>query len=122
MGNGKRTITIGTAAALAVLSFGAGVYFAIDFGSAPKLEGGVARAVETADTTTRGRADSPPADSIELSETQLKSVKVAAVEERDFPIQKESVGSIDFNEDVGALFHGPSENILLLKVSYWLGL
>ena len=31
-------------------------------------------------------------------------------------------GSIDFNEDVGALFHGPSENIFLLKVSYWLGL
>lgn len=100
MGNGKRTITIGTAAALAVLSFGAGVYFAIDFGSAPKLEGGVAKAVETADTTTRGRADSPPADSIELSETQLKSVKVAAIEERDFPIQKESVGSIDFNEEL----------------------
>jgi cobalt-zinc-cadmium efflux system membrane fusion protein len=101
MGNGKRTITIGTAAALAVLSFGAGVYFAVDYGSAPKLEGGVARAVETADTPTRGRADNaPPADTIELSETQLKSVKVAAVEERDFPIQKESVGSIDFNEEL----------------------
>jgi cobalt-zinc-cadmium efflux system membrane fusion protein len=101
MGNGKRTITIGTAAAVAVLSFGAGVYFAADYGSAPKLEGGVAKAVETADTPTRGRADNaPPADSIELSETQLKSVKVAAVEERDFPIQKESVGSIDFNEEL----------------------
>jgi cobalt-zinc-cadmium efflux system membrane fusion protein len=101
MGNGKRTITIGTAAAVAVLSFGAGVYFAVDYGSAPKLEGGVARAVETADTPTRGRADNaPPADTIELSETQLKSVKVAAVEERDFPIQKESVGSIDFNEEL----------------------
>src|SRR5262245_35186033 len=95
MGNGKRTITLGTAAAVAVLSFGAGVYFAVDYGSAPRLEGGVAKAVE------RGRADNgPPADSIELSESQLKSVKVAAVEERDFPIQKESVGSIDFNEEL----------------------
>jgi cobalt-zinc-cadmium efflux system membrane fusion protein len=100
MGNGKRTITIGTAAALAVLSFGAGVYFAVDYGSAPKLEGGIAKAVETADAQTRGRADSPPTDSIELSETQLKSVKVAAVEERDFPIEKEAVGSIDFNEEL----------------------
>ena len=35
MGNGKRTITIGTAAAVALLSFGAGVYFAVDYGSAP---------------------------------------------------------------------------------------
>ena len=100
MGNGKRTITIGTAAALAVLSFGAGVYFAVDFGSAPKFEGGTAKAVETAEAQTRGRADQPPTDSIELSETQLKSVKVAAVEERDFPIEKEAVGSIDFNEEL----------------------
>jgi hypothetical protein len=30
-------------------------------------------------------------------------------------------GSIDFNEDVSSLFHGPSENIFLMKVSYWLG-
>ena len=100
MGNGKRTITIGTAAALAVLSFGAGVYFAVDFGSAPKFEGGTAKAVETAEAQTGGRADQPPTDSIELSETQLKSVKVAAVEERDFPIEKEAVGSIDFNEEL----------------------
>jgi cobalt-zinc-cadmium efflux system membrane fusion protein len=100
MGNGKRTITIGTAAALAVLSFSAGVYFAVDYGSAPKLEGGIAKAVETADAQTRGRADQPPADSIELSENQLKSVKVAAVEERDFPIEKQAVGSIDFNEEL----------------------
>ena len=68
MGNGKRTITLGTAAAVAVLSFGAGVYFAVDYGSAPKLEGGVAKAVETADAPTKERADPPPADSIELSE------------------------------------------------------
>jgi cobalt-zinc-cadmium efflux system membrane fusion protein len=100
MGNGKRTITIGTAAAVAVLSFGAGVYFAVDFGSAPKLQGGIAKAVETADAQTRERADSRPADSIELSESQLKSVKVAAVDERDFPIEKEAVGSIDFNEEL----------------------
>jgi len=31
-------------------------------------------------------------------------------------------GQIDFSEDAGALFRGPSENIFLLKVSYWLGL
>jgi membrane fusion protein, heavy metal efflux system len=101
MGNGRRTITIGAAAAVAVLSFGAGVYFAVNFGSAPKLEGGVAKAVETADAPAKGRADgTPPVDSVELSESQLKSVKVAAVEERDFPIEKQAVGSIDFNEEL----------------------
>jgi membrane fusion protein, heavy metal efflux system len=39
-------------------------------------------------------------DSVDLSDAQLDSVKVAPVEERDFPIEKEAVGSIDFNEDM----------------------
>jgi cobalt-zinc-cadmium efflux system membrane fusion protein len=86
---------------VAVLSFGAGVYFAVNYGSAPKLESGVAKAVETTDSPTRGRADAtPPPDSIELSEAQLTFVKVAPIEEREFPIQKGSVGSIDFNEEL----------------------
>jgi hypothetical protein len=31
-------------------------------------------------------------------------------------------GRIDFGEDAGAIFRGPSENIFLIKVNYWLGL
>jgi cobalt-zinc-cadmium efflux system membrane fusion protein len=97
----RRSITTGAAAAVAVLSFAAGVYFAVNSGSAPKLEGGVANAVETADAPAKGRSDTAPAtDSVELSETQIKSVKVATVEERDFPVEKGSVGSIDFNEEL----------------------
>jgi membrane fusion protein, heavy metal efflux system len=42
----------------------------------------------------------PDPDSVDLSESQLAAVKVAPVEERDFPIEKEAVGSIDFNEDM----------------------
>jgi membrane fusion protein, heavy metal efflux system len=47
-------------------------------------------------------AAAPPHDpnSVDLSETQLASVKVEPVEERDFPVEKEAVGSIDFNEDM----------------------
>jgi cobalt-zinc-cadmium efflux system membrane fusion protein len=101
MKNGRRTITIGAAAAVAVLSFGAGVYFAVNYGGAPKLQGGVAKAVESTDSPAKGRANNPPpADSVELSEAQLKSVKVAAVEEREFPVEKEAVGSIDFNQEL----------------------
>jgi cobalt-zinc-cadmium efflux system membrane fusion protein len=99
MSTGKRTVTLGAAAAVAVLSFAAGVYFAVYSGGAPKLEGGVAKAVETTDS--KGRAGAPPLpDSVELSEGQLKFVKVAAVEERDFPIEKDAVGSIDFNQEL----------------------
>jgi cobalt-zinc-cadmium efflux system membrane fusion protein len=38
--------------------------------------------------------------SVELSDKQLASVKVEPAGEREFPIEKESVGSIDFNEDM----------------------
>jgi membrane fusion protein, heavy metal efflux system len=99
MKNTKRTI--GAVAGVAALSFAAGVYFAVYYGNAPKLEGGIAKAAEPPDAPTGGRDDkSPAADSVELSETQLKFVKVATVEDRDFPIEKGSVGSIDFNEEL----------------------
>ena len=34
---------------------------------------------------------------------------------------EESRGQINWNEDTSALFQGPSENIFLVKVNYWLG-
>src|SRR5580704_11351001 len=39
-------------------------------------------------------------NSVDLSDTQLASVKVEPVEEHAFPVEKEAVGSIDFNEDM----------------------
>ncbi|HEY2528164.1 MAG TPA: efflux RND transporter periplasmic adaptor subunit [Xanthobacteraceae bacterium] len=39
-------------------------------------------------------------NSVDLSESQLESVKVAPVDAREFPIEKEAVGSIGFNEDM----------------------
>ncbi|HXM39035.1 MAG TPA: DUF5916 domain-containing protein [Gemmatimonadales bacterium] len=33
-----------------------------------------------------------------------------------------SRGQINFGDDTGALFHGPSDNIFLVKINYWLGL
>jgi cobalt-zinc-cadmium efflux system membrane fusion protein len=39
-------------------------------------------------------------DSVSLSDAQLASVKVEPVEEREFPVEKDTVGSIDFNEDM----------------------
>jgi cobalt-zinc-cadmium efflux system membrane fusion protein len=46
-----------------------------------------------------GAASQVP-DSVDLSNSQLSSVKVEPVEDRDFPIEKEAVGSIDFNENM----------------------
>jgi cobalt-zinc-cadmium efflux system membrane fusion protein len=79
----------------AAVSFAAGVYFAASWGvrSPPKLDLGVAGA--------QAAPEAPPlADSVELAETQLKAVKVETVGERDFPVEKAAVGSIDFNEEL----------------------
>jgi membrane fusion protein, heavy metal efflux system len=95
-----RTTTIGAAVGVSLLSFAAGVYVAIYCGGARKLENGAANAVESAESS-RGRGGSPPMlDSVELSEAQLKYVKVELAGEREFPIEKTAVGSIDFNEEL----------------------
>ena len=47
-----------------------------------------------------GAGDSGEPFSLNLSDTQLAAVKVEPVEEREFPVEKEAVGGIDFNEDM----------------------
>jgi membrane fusion protein, heavy metal efflux system len=39
-------------------------------------------------------------NTLNLTDLQLASVKVGPVETREFPVEKEAVGSIDFNEDM----------------------
>ncbi len=58
-----------------------------------------------AETGATASADAPRAAahnqaSVDLSDSQLASVKVAPVEDREFPVEKLAVGSIDFDEDM----------------------
>lgn len=46
-------------------------------------------------------------DSVNLSDSQLASVKVEPVGERDFPTEKQSVGSITFNEELAVQVFTP---------------
>jgi membrane fusion protein, heavy metal efflux system len=54
----------------------------------------------TAAPNDAGAAAPHDPNSVDLSDTQLASVKVEPVAEREFPVEKEAVGSIDFNEDM----------------------
>jgi membrane fusion protein, heavy metal efflux system len=45
-----------------------------------------------------GRASSRDRNSVDLSDSQLAAVKVEPIEEHEFPVEKQAVGSIDFNE------------------------
>jgi membrane fusion protein, heavy metal efflux system len=46
-------------------------------------------------------------DTVTLSDSQLNSITVATVVEREFPLQKEAVGNIDFNEDMSVQVFTP---------------
>jgi cobalt-zinc-cadmium efflux system membrane fusion protein len=52
-------------------------------------------------------------DSVDLSDTQLVSVKVEPLEEREFPVEKDAVGSIDFNEDLSVQVFTPYQGRII---------
>jgi cobalt-zinc-cadmium efflux system membrane fusion protein len=71
-----------------------------------------------AETGATARADAPRAAahnqaSVDLSDSQLASVKVAPVEEREFPVEKQAVGSIDFNEDMETQVFAPYQGKII---------
>src|SRR5258707_1393809 len=96
-----RTITLGAAAIAIVASFLAGVYVAGGYRNPRGGPFGVSDAVAAPEAIPGAKAPSAPAANIvELLETQLKAVKVAVASEREFPIEKSAVGSIDFNGEM----------------------
>jgi membrane fusion protein, heavy metal efflux system len=52
-------------------------------------------------------APGPETDVLELSDAQLGMISIGTVSERPFPIQTETVGNIDFNEDMAAQVFPP---------------
>lgn len=113
MKTGTRTITIGAAAIASVASFLAGAYWAGGYRTPPMgtFAGDAVAAPETAPGPNSGsKVESVPAPNIvELLETQLKAVKVEVAAERDFPLEKSAVGSIDFNEELTTQVFTPNQ-------------
>jgi len=70
-------------------------------------------AARTADAASQPKASPAPAgqsgesDTVTLSDSQLSSITVATVAEREFPLQREAVGNIDFNEDMSVQVFTP---------------
>jgi membrane fusion protein, heavy metal efflux system len=97
----KRTNTVAAVTVTAML-IAAGGYFLSqsDGGSNTGLGAATtqANAEGTPNGPSGGESGNPP--TIDLTDSQLATVKVAPVEERQFPIEKEAVGSINFNEEM----------------------
>jgi cobalt-zinc-cadmium efflux system membrane fusion protein len=78
------------------------VYWASHSGDTLKGGSGVTKSNAGAPSASAGDRDS-----IDLSDSQLSAVKVTPVQERDFPREKETVGSIDFNEEMAVQVFTP---------------
>jgi cobalt-zinc-cadmium efflux system membrane fusion protein len=64
------------------------------------------------DTSKPAPPPAPP-NSVDLSDSQLASVKVEPVGEREFPVEKDAVGSIDFNEDLSVQVFTPYQGRII---------
>jgi cobalt-zinc-cadmium efflux system membrane fusion protein len=89
----QRVAVLGAAAVAVALIVAADAYLALRTRSANAAETAAASPSGTAAST----ADS---ETVQLSDSQLGSIKVGPVVDRDFPIEKNAVGNIDFNEDM----------------------
>ncbi|TMJ98826.1 MAG: efflux RND transporter periplasmic adaptor subunit [Alphaproteobacteria bacterium] len=98
----KRNTGLAVAAAAAILFAAVLAYSPLGPGSwwQPRLgaAGTTAKAQGAPSSPAGGNAGSPP--TVNLTDSQLGSVKVEPASEREFAIEKESVGSIDFNQEM----------------------
>jgi cobalt-zinc-cadmium efflux system membrane fusion protein len=95
--NSRAGLTLaGAFIAMAIVAYGA---WLLSDDAKPDL-GAAARANAAPTDASAVSTASRDQDSLNLSDSQLASVKVEPVEDHEFPIEKEAVGSIDFNEEM----------------------
>jgi membrane fusion protein, heavy metal efflux system len=104
---------LGIGVAALMLGVALGAYFSsgrdrtIDLGLGSATSSASAK---ESDAATTKRADP---DTIQLSDTQLASLKVEPVAFRDFAIEKQAVGSINFNEDMSVQVFTPYQGRII---------
>jgi cobalt-zinc-cadmium efflux system membrane fusion protein len=97
----KRYVLLAPAAALGIAIIATLSYVAMHGRSADAAEAHDAPAPATAD------------ESVKLSDSQLASIKVGPVVDRDFPVQREAVGNIDFNQDMNVQVFSPYQGRII---------
>jgi membrane fusion protein, heavy metal efflux system len=100
-----RTIAV-PALLLAALVLGAttAIFLLFGYGSDVGLEGGTGASAQESNLRI---VEPTYATSVTLNDKQLQSVEVGAVGYHDFPLTKQAVGSIDFNEDMAVQIFTP---------------
>ena len=95
-----RAVAVGVVLVVAAITFWA---WRSGFGSPPSKTQASGSGAATQNSKT-----------LELSDSQLEFVKVAPIEERQFPVEKEAVGSIDFDEDMAVQVFTPYQGKIIM--------
>jgi cobalt-zinc-cadmium efflux system membrane fusion protein len=103
MGSGWKTI-LRRLAYLAVMAV-------IAFGGYEAWRSGIFRSTESGPATASAGPEAAPV--LALTEKQIGSIKIAPVGDHVFPVQKEAVGSIDFNEDMSVQVFTPYQGKII---------
>ncbi len=101
-----RVVLVGALIAVAIVAYGG---WRLSQGSHAELGTTIANA-EQSDGSPAPQRDR---NSVDLSDSQLAAVKVEPVAERPFPIEKEAIGSIDFNEDMATQVFTPYQGRII---------
>jgi len=67
----------------------------------------------TRTAVAQGASGDAPVQTVELPESVIASVKIQPAEERDFPLEKEAIGSIDFNEEMTLQVFAPYQGRII---------
>jgi len=111
---GARTVYGGIAFVLAGLLFAALTFIFLLSNSNGNFSPALSATSGNAQATAKAAAtESGDAANLNLTDAQLAAVKVEPVEEREFPVEKEAVGSIDFNEDMETQVFTPYQGRIL---------
>jgi membrane fusion protein, heavy metal efflux system len=107
MTNGRASVAIIALMAIAVAAYGV---WRLSQGSKPELSG-----IAHADTAPDATKNASPVEknTVDLTDSQLAAVKVEPLEERDFPVEKEAIGSIDFDEEMATQVFTPYQGRII---------
>jgi cobalt-zinc-cadmium efflux system membrane fusion protein len=104
----NRTL-LGAAVTAAVLAVSTGIYIAKNSGLNP----GQANAAQSQTPAAQASIRTPDYPTVTLEDAQLKSVKIEPAVEHLFAIEREAVGSIDFNEDRSVQVYPPNQGKII---------
>jgi cobalt-zinc-cadmium efflux system membrane fusion protein len=107
MTNGRASVAIIALMAIAVAAYGA---WRSSPGSKPELSGSA-----HADTAPDDAKNASPVEknTVDLTDSQLAAVKVEPLEDHEFPVEKEAIGSIDFDEEMATQVFTPYQGRII---------